>query len=236
MKKWIITVVVLCLLLMTGLGIVYVQLIPFIKEYGQMEIERFNQLVISHSYFTDQKQYDELVIIERNEENEIALLDFDMVKVNQLANRIVLDIENIYSQIENGTYQAQDESYYQRRMEEVSQRYEFCKEVCDAILEYYETGNGGRIERMIHSIKEEVKWYMYNTLRVYNPEMREEVFSQSVEQFFKTLQERKRTIYGLRPFFYKSARYIMTNMRKRKRKEISKKDEFLEYWDFHASF
>ena len=121
MKKWIITVVVLCLLLMTGLGIVYVQLIPFIKEYGQMEIERFNQLVISHSYFTDQKQYDELVIIERNEENEIALLDFDMVKVNQLANRIVLDIENIYSQLENGTYQAQDESYYQRRMEEVSQ-------------------------------------------------------------------------------------------------------------------
>lgn len=121
MKKWIITVVVLCLLLMTGLGIVYVQLIPFIKEYGQMEIERFNQLVISHSYFTDQKQYDELVIIERNEENEIALLDFDMVKVNQLANRIVLDIENLYSQIENGTYQAQDESYYQRRMEEVSQ-------------------------------------------------------------------------------------------------------------------
>lgn len=121
MKKWIITVVILCLLLMTGLGIVYVQLIPFIKEYGQMEIERFNQLVISHSYFTDQKQYDELVIIERNEENEIALLDFDMVKVNQLANRIVLDIENIYSQIENGTYQAQDESYYQRRMEEVSQ-------------------------------------------------------------------------------------------------------------------
>ena len=121
MKKWIITVVVLCLLLMTGLGIVYVQLIPFIKEYGQMEIERFNQLVISHSYFTDQKQYDELVIIERNEENESALLDFDVVKVNQLANRIVLDIENIYSQIENGTYQAQDESYYQRRMEEVSQ-------------------------------------------------------------------------------------------------------------------
>ena len=121
MKKWIITVVVLCILVMAGMGIIYVQLIPLIKEYGQMEIERFNQLVISHSYFTDQKQYDELVIIERNEENEIALLDFDMVKVNQLANRIVLDIENIYSQIENGTYQAQDESYYQRRMEEVSQ-------------------------------------------------------------------------------------------------------------------
>lgn len=121
MKKWIITVVVLCILVMAGMGTIYIQLIPLIKKYGQMEIERFNQLVISHSYFTDQKQYDELVIIERNEENEIALLDFDMVKVNQLANRIVLDIENIYSQIENGTYQAQDESYYQRRMEEVSQ-------------------------------------------------------------------------------------------------------------------
>lgn len=121
-------------------------------------------------------------------------------------------------------------------MEEVRQRYEHSKEVCDAILEYYETGNGGRIERLIHGIKEEVKWYMYNTLRVHNPEMREEVFSRSVELFFRVLQERKRIIYGLRPFFYKSARYIMMNIRKRKRKELSKEDKFLEYWDAHASF
>ena len=67
-----------------------------------MEIERFNQLIISHCYMTNQKQYDDLVIIERNENNEIELIDFDMIKVNQLASQIVLDIEKTYAQIEDG--------------------------------------------------------------------------------------------------------------------------------------
>lgn len=121
MKKWIITVGILCCLTIMSTGVIYAQTIPALKAYGQMEIERFNQLVISHSYFTDEKQYDELVIIERDENNDIELLDFDMVKVNQLAADIVSDIENTYAQIEEGTFQASDESYYQRRMEEVSQ-------------------------------------------------------------------------------------------------------------------
>ena len=86
-----------------------------------MEIERFNQFIISHCYMTDQKQYDDLVIIERNENNEIELIDFDMIKVNQLASQIVLDIEKTYAQIEDGSYQAKDESAYQKRVEEVSQ-------------------------------------------------------------------------------------------------------------------
>lgn len=121
MKKWIIIVGVLCFLIVMSTGIVYIQAIPTLKTYGQMEIERFNQLIISHSYFTDEKQYDDLVIIERDENQDIELLDFDMVKVNQLATDIVSDIENTYSQIEEGTFQASDDSYYQRRMEEVSQ-------------------------------------------------------------------------------------------------------------------
>lgn len=121
MKKWIIIVGVLCFLIVMSTGIVYIQAIPTLKTYGQMEIERFNQLIISHSYFTDEKQYDNLVIIERDENQDIELLDFDMVKVNQLAADIVSDIENTYSQIEEGTFQASDDSYYQRRMEEVSQ-------------------------------------------------------------------------------------------------------------------
>lgn len=121
MKKWIIITVCICLFLITGLSMIYIQLIPLLKEYGKMEIERFNQLVISHSYFTEQKQYDDLVIIERNENDEIELIDFDMVKVNHLASTIVLDIENTYAMIEDGSYLAQDESSYQRRMQEVSQ-------------------------------------------------------------------------------------------------------------------
>lgn len=99
----------------------YIHLIPSIKEYGKMEVERFNQLIISHCYFTDDSQYDDLVIIERDDEQNIQLIDFDMVKVNQLATSIVMDIEDTYSSIEEGNYQAIDETYYQRRMKEVSQ-------------------------------------------------------------------------------------------------------------------
>ncbi len=121
MKKWIIIAICISVLLMVAFGIIYVQMIPLLKEYGKLEIERFNQLVITHSYFTDQKQYDDLVIIERNENNEIELIDFDMIQVNQLASAIVLDIENTYAKIEEGSYQAKDESSYQRRLEEVSQ-------------------------------------------------------------------------------------------------------------------
>jgi sporulation protein YunB len=100
----------------------YIQLIPNLKSYGKLEIERFNQLIINHCYSTKESQYDNLVIIERDDNNDIQLIDFDMVKVNQLATDIVLDIENTYAQIEEGHYKAQDETYYQRRLQNVSQK------------------------------------------------------------------------------------------------------------------
>ena len=121
MKKWItLCILVICLLVSSSV-IVYIQLLPRIKEYGQMEVQRFQQLVISNAYLTKQSQYQDLVIIERNQQGEIELIDFDLIKVNQLASQIVKDIENTFSAIEEGTYQAQDQSYYQRRMEKIAQ-------------------------------------------------------------------------------------------------------------------
>lgn len=120
MKKWIM-ILTSCITLVVIMVIgVYIQIIPELKKYGDIEIERFNQLIISHCYFTTDSQYKNLVVIERGENNEIELLDFDMVKVNQLATSIVMDIEKTYASLEEGTFQASDESYYQRRMESVS--------------------------------------------------------------------------------------------------------------------
>lgn len=121
MKKWITIIVCILSLMIVSLTTLYVHLIPSIKDYGKMEVERFNQLIISHCYFTDDSQYDDLVIIERDNEQNIQLIDFDMVKVNQLATAIVMDIEDTYAAIEEGNYQAIDDTYYQRRMQEVSQ-------------------------------------------------------------------------------------------------------------------
>ena len=120
MKKWLIVILVFFIIIaLSGTGI-YIKLIPSLKEYGKLEIERFNQLIISHCYFTSDSQYDNLVIIERGEDNEIELLDFDMVKVNQLATAIVMDIEKTNADLEEGTYLASDDSYYQRRLQQVS--------------------------------------------------------------------------------------------------------------------
>jgi Sigma54-dependent transcription regulator containing an AAA-type ATPase domain and a DNA-binding domain len=121
MKKGLIIIFIsLCLvLLVSSFG--YVHSIPVLKEYGKMEIERFNQLIISHCYFTSESQFDELVIMKRGDNNEIELIDFDMVKVNQLASKIVLDIEQTYALLEEGNYHRQDDSFYQKRLETVSQ-------------------------------------------------------------------------------------------------------------------
>lgn len=121
MKKWIVIMICLLSFFVILATTLYINLIPSIKEYGKMEVERFNQLIISHCYFTDDSQYDNLVIIERDHDQNIQLIDFDMVKVNKLSTAIVMDIENTYSSIEEGNYHATDDTYYQRRMKEVSQ-------------------------------------------------------------------------------------------------------------------
>lgn len=120
MKKWGMICLVITLIMGGTCGYVYMKMIPSLKKYGTMEIERFNQLIISHCYFTSDSQYDQLVVIERGEDNEIELLDFDMVKVNELATAIVMDIEQTYAALEEGTYLADDNSYYQRRLQDVS--------------------------------------------------------------------------------------------------------------------
>ena len=119
-KKVFIIVIIIMIIIYMPCYYLYLSLIPPLKEYGKMEVERLNQLIITHSKFTDEKQYQDMVVIERNDENEITLIDFDMIKANEIANDLVLDIENTYALIEEGQYQAKDDSYYERRIEEVS--------------------------------------------------------------------------------------------------------------------
>lgn len=121
MKKIIILVIVCSLVFINVSGYyLYSAILPPLKEYGTMEIERLNQLIVTHSKFTNEKQYTDLVIVERDSEDNISLVDFDMVKVNSLANSIVLDIENTYASIEEGNYEAKDTTYYERKIASVS--------------------------------------------------------------------------------------------------------------------
>lgn len=121
MKRIVLWIVVVSLLIMSiSMNSLYQRLVPLLKEYGKMEVERFNQLIITHCKFTNEKQYEDMIVVERNNDNEITFIDFDMIKVNSIANDVVLDIENTYALIEEGKYIAGDDSYYERRLEEVS--------------------------------------------------------------------------------------------------------------------
>lgn len=121
MKRTIIICFVIISIILTLCISAYIHMIPLLKRYGELEVDKFNQLIITHSYFTSESQYQDLVIIERGDNDTIELIDFDMIKVNQLSTQIVLDIENTYASLEESTYQAKDESYYERRLESVSQ-------------------------------------------------------------------------------------------------------------------
>lgn len=118
MKKYLMIILSILTIFSIFISYLYIRCIPRLKEYGKFEIERLNQLIITHS--TTDSHYDDLLIIERNADDEIDLLEFDMVKVNQLATQIVLELENIYTAIEEGHYQAKDDSYYEKRIENIA--------------------------------------------------------------------------------------------------------------------
>lgn len=120
MKKMILLFIILILLIALPYHYLSLSLINPLKEYGKMEVERLNQLILNHARFTEEKQYDQLIILERNNQNEIIFIDFDMIEVNKIASDVVLDIEETYAYIENGQYQQKDDSYYEKRIAEVS--------------------------------------------------------------------------------------------------------------------
>ncbi|MCD7894397.1 MAG: hypothetical protein LUG60_11985 [Erysipelotrichaceae bacterium] len=118
MKRFLMITLCLFIGIVILISYLYIQCIPRLKEYGRFEIERLNQLIVAHSSSDD---FNDLLIIERNADNEIDLLEFDMAKVNQLASQIVLNLEDTYASIEEGNYLAKDDSYYEKRIENIAQ-------------------------------------------------------------------------------------------------------------------
>ena len=120
MKKIVIVIIFVFAFIVLFYCFNYVELLPGIKAYGKMELERFNQMIVTHSYMTNESVYERFINIERNETGEISLVEFDMIQISQLANDIVVDIESTYAAIENHNYTKKDDSYYEKRIYEVS--------------------------------------------------------------------------------------------------------------------
>ena len=117
MKKLIIVVVISSIL--CAITALYYSYYPTIKQYGYMEVKRLNQLIVSKSAGNN-KSYKDILIIEKDSDNKIETVHFNMIVLNQISNTIVNDLMNTYQSIENGTYKAKDQSYYEKRIEDIS--------------------------------------------------------------------------------------------------------------------
>ncbi len=99
----------------------YISSLPRIKEYGSMEIKRLNQLIVTHNY-SSKYSYNDLVTIDRNGNNEIETVHFNMVLLNVISGKMVDELQNTYQSIEEGNYHAKNNSYYEKTIEEVSKK------------------------------------------------------------------------------------------------------------------
>jgi hypothetical protein len=101
-------------------------------------------------------------------------------------------------------------------MEELKERFAECMRFMDMVMEYYRTGNGESLTALLYRMEGELTVYMVKSLRLYDPEVRKDIFSEAVDTLLRTLDKRDRIIANPRTFMYKAVRNLTGLIRKQK--------------------
>ncbi|RHA79003.1 hypothetical protein [Phocaeicola coprophilus] len=101
-------------------------------------------------------------------------------------------------------------------MEELKERFAECMRFMDMVMEYYRTGNGESLTALLYRMEGEQTVYMVKSLRLYDPEVRKDIFSEAVDTLLRTLDKRDRIIANPRTFMYKAVRNLTGLIRKQK--------------------
>lgn len=101
-------------------------------------------------------------------------------------------------------------------MEELKERFAECMRFMDMVMEYYRTGNGESLTALLYRMEGELTVYMVKGLRLYDPEVRKDIFSEAVDTLLRTLDKRDRIIANPRTFMYKAVRNLTGLIRKQK--------------------
>ncbi|MFR1955822.1 hypothetical protein [Phocaeicola coprophilus] len=101
-------------------------------------------------------------------------------------------------------------------MEELKERFAECMRFMDMVMEYYRTGNGESLTALLYRMEGELTVYMVKSLRLYDPEVRKDIFSEAVDTSLRTLDKRDRIIANPRTFMYKAVRNLTGLIRKQK--------------------
>lgn len=101
-------------------------------------------------------------------------------------------------------------------MEELKERFAECMRFMDMVMEYYRTGNGESLTALLYRMEGELTVYMVKNLRLCDPEVRKDIFSEAVDTLLRTLDKRDRIIANPRTFMYKAVRNLTGLIRKQK--------------------
>jgi sporulation protein YunB len=120
MKKVVIGVVVFLVAILIFIQVIGTGVTPVIKGIASKEVERFCQLIVNHAgrMYTDIT--DELVKVERDNNNQVFLIDFDMIYATKVATELVLQIEELLLSLEEGVYESTGDSIYNKRLQTIS--------------------------------------------------------------------------------------------------------------------
>lgn len=101
-------------------------------------------------------------------------------------------------------------------MEELKERFAECMRFMDMVMEYYRTGNGESLTALLYRMEGELTVYMVKNLRLCDPEVRKDIFSEAVDTLLRSLDKRDRIIANPRTFMYKAVRNLTGLIRKQK--------------------
>lgn len=92
---------------------------PILKKTADKEIDRFCQMVINNTPFPVELDHQELISVNRSG-NEISTINFDTNYASSIGAKIVNNLDELFVSLEEGIYKKTDDTFYQRKLEKIS--------------------------------------------------------------------------------------------------------------------
>ena len=118
MKKHYIFIVIIIIIVII-IQVLTVNITPALKTIADKEVNRFCQMVINNTPLPVQLDHQELITINRSGD-EIATINFNTNYASSIGAKMVNQLDELFVAIEEGTYKKSDNSFYQRRVQKMS--------------------------------------------------------------------------------------------------------------------
>ena len=118
MKKHYIFIVIIIIIVII-IQVLTVNITPALKTIADKEVNRFCQMVINNTPLPVQLDHQELITINRSGD-KIATINFNTNYASSIGAKMVNQLDELFVAIEEGTYKKSDNSFYQRRVQKMS--------------------------------------------------------------------------------------------------------------------